>query len=1170
MSVVPQIRAFDTLTPTNETFKRLTIHEGSVIEGKTSFYLILYERPSNVEDTQALLTRHGIGVVECELDDIYEFYNAVNADSRTLFICRSSKDLYSPKVLCCSNVHKFELIEPSNGEKTILCIEDVKRKFEFTFNDSVEASHWIEAYLKPSTTDLDSKSNKRFQTSFKFKDKSDESEMDSLLEVRPDIKRQCLRLIRRLLRSWLFWKRLIRNRPRKIHLNSPFPAKSKNNFVFTHRLPMLLHWNHHIIMLTERNDLWCLDFTSESEPLWNRSWPKIPPTVLSCITISSDTIYALGINGNIYSISLGLREKNLSEWKEVKVSPEIPKNLQKIHDQNGTVYGITEDGAVWKFTLDNPYGSLSAQEFPNSKFSGIVSNYNSSEIGKDDILVYDSNSNVFSLDFTAQKSKRVLRGNVRMGQLTQLMLSCTERPMIFNIQESEKGTTQIHLNHLSMLRWNTLDLSLDHLLTHTILIPTQQGCKLIGVDSFNTIYTKSIHDLYESKPWVENWILPMPEKASYWNSDIGWEKIPVPLSGGFRDLSVSGDGSVWGLTQDMSVWSLGVEGGGWWKPINGQFTCISVGMKNNVWAVDIEGDVYCQLRDNIWIKDGESLGFRCVNVGSDGVIWGLDRAGYLWRRMESGWKRLTGDEFYDNFTGSQERKLSWKNIQGKLQTISVGNVENVWATTIYNQVYQHTFQSGWKLIPKIKLKSVTVGSDGIVWGIDPFMDIYRYAGDNKFVLENGKLKSVHTGNSNNVWGLGCDGSIWRRLLNVPDVCYDKDFSKNALLCANLSCIVYDPTEKIEERLSNMNLKLKKYLIGGVGVEDSFGFIACNSNSITIVFRGTRSWKDIFADVDMSTTDFYAEISYSNIRVHRGFARYYNALKDQIFRMIDTLIAELGGPEKVENVYLTGHSLGGAMAILCSVDLTNYLVKRYGPQPANFLQCLTYGAPPVGDVEFRQYWITLQTVMRGYHFQDPSDDVCHGDMSVMHRLPINLFTLGFNHVPSAIRLRKGKGHSILNYINLLQELLPPSTSTQYLRLMQITIVTGKNSLAPWYHFDGPGTWGRVSLLLGDFRPDSYYVQIYPLESLLRQSFGHGNTDSFFIDVAGVFQPSQMRHFTIKFEKIGLFKDSWLLDGIEFKLDGKIVYKETNLLAILDDKNSTFDGELDINNPRIESK
>ncbi|KAK9659751.1 hypothetical protein K7432_018568 [Basidiobolus ranarum] len=307
------------------------------------------------------------------------------------------------------------------------------------------------------------------------------------------------------------------------------------------------------------------------------------------------------------------------------------------------------------------------------------------------------------------------------------------------------------------------------------------------------------------------------------------------------------------------------------------------------------------------------------------------------------------------------------------------------------------------------------------------MDIYRYVGSNKFEVENGKLRSVHTGNGNNVWGLGCDGSVWRRLVNTQDACTDKDFTKNALLCANLSSIVYDLSEKIEERLRNMGLTIKTYLKGGVGVEDSFGFLAHNSNAIVIAFRGTRSWKDIFADVDLLMTDFYTEKSYSNIRVHRGFARYYNALKSQIFGIVDTLIAEMGGPEKVEHIYVTGHSLGGAMAVLCSVDLTNYIVEHYGPRCANFLQCLTYGAPPVGNVEFRQYWITLQTAMRGYHFQDPSDGVCHGDASIIHSLPINLFTLGYNHVPSAIRLRIGEGHRILNYIDVLKELVAPCTS-----------------------------------------------------------------------------------------------------------------------------------------------
>ncbi|ORX78977.1 hypothetical protein K493DRAFT_157866, partial [Basidiobolus meristosporus CBS 931.73] len=175
-----------------------------------------------------------------------------------------------------------------------------------------------------------------------------------------------------------------------------------------------------------------------------------------------------------------------------------------------------------------------------------------------------------------------------------------------------------------------------------------------------------------------------------------------------------------------------------WKPVSGQFTCISVGMRNNIWAVDVEGDAYYQLQDNVWVKDGKSHGFKCVNVGSDGVIWGLDLSGYLWQRAENG----------------------WRNVQGNLKSIAVGNAENIWAITVYNQVYQYTSQYGWKIVPRVRLNSITVGNDGAIWGTDSFMDVYRYAGNGKFTTESGKLRSVHTGNSNNIWGLGSDGSVW--------------------------------------------------------------------------------------------------------------------------------------------------------------------------------------------------------------------------------------------------------------------------------------------------------------------------------------------------------------------------------------------------------------------------
>ncbi|KAK9760157.1 hypothetical protein K7432_016115, partial [Basidiobolus ranarum] len=635
---------------------RLILCEGHATQDQTSLYLILYEHPFSIEDTQILLTRHGIGATQCDLEDIYEFYNSVNVDSRTLFICHSSEKLESPKILSCINIQKFQLVESLDAQKSTIHIETLKRKFEFTFNDPLEASRWIKAYFEPSTNPYcDSEPEERLSN---IPDgQLDESIADSLAEVKPKIKRKCLRLVRQIIRRWSRLRKSIKNKPRRISLDLPFSRESKNNFVYPPRLPMLLHWNHHLIVLTEHNDLWCLDFTSQSDPLWTKSWPTAPPTTLSCIAINNNTMYALGTNEKIYIVSLGsTEEKNIVEWREVRVDSEIPKRLRILHGQSDAIFGMTEEGIAWKFTLDNPYGNLSAQEFKNGRFSGIVSNFMPSEIGAGRLLVYDSNSNVFSLDFQTGRSRKILRGNVEMGQLTQLILHFAGRPIIFNVQESDHGTTQIHLNHLSMFRWNTLDLSLDHLLTHTTLIQTQNGWRLFAVDSFNTVYTKDIENLEENPPWVENWLIPLPEKASYRNSDQGWEKIPTSLKGGFRDLSVSGDGAVWGLAQDMSVWSLGVEGDGWWKPIDGEFTCISVGMKNNIWVVDTEGDVFYRLRDNVWAKDSESRGFKCVNVGSDGVVWGLDLTGHLWQRAENGWKQPTAEDLDDDSEDAEARK----------------------------------------------------------------------------------------------------------------------------------------------------------------------------------------------------------------------------------------------------------------------------------------------------------------------------------------------------------------------------------------------------------------------------------------------------------------------------------------------------------------------------------
>lgn len=55
-------------------------------------------------------------------------------------------------------------------------------------------------------------------------------------------------------------------------------------------------------------------------------------------------------------------------------------------------------------------------------------------------------------------------------------------------------------------------------------------------------------------------------------------------------------------------------------------------------------------------------------------------------------------------------------------------------------------------------------------------------------------------------------------------------------------------------------------------------------------------------------------------VHSGFLSAYDSVKVKVLRLVDQLTAD-ASPERPWKVFVTGHSLGGALATLAAYDLT---------------------------------------------------------------------------------------------------------------------------------------------------------------------------------------------------------------------------------------------------------
>lgn len=100
-------------------------------------------------------------------------------------------------------------------------------------------------------------------------------------------------------------------------------------------------------------------------------------------------------------------------------------------------------------------------------------------------------------------------------------------------------------------------------------------------------------------------------------------------------------------------------------------------------------------------------------------------------------------------------------------------------------------------------------------------------------------------------------------------------------------------------------------------------------AMVIAFRGSSDLHDYLTDSRCKLTSFF-----SGQKVHEGF-----------LRAIDSVIVEVAqrAAATVKPIFVTGHSLGGALAILC--------VEAIRARKVDVQGCYTFGQPRVGNKEF---------------------------------------------------------------------------------------------------------------------------------------------------------------------------------------------------------------------------
>ena len=171
--------------------------------------------------------------------------------------------------------------------------------------------------------------------------------------------------------------------------------------------------------------------------------------------------------------------------------------------------------------------------------------------------------------------------------------------------------------------------------------------------------------------------------------------------------------------------------------------------------------------------------------------------------------------------------------------------------------------------------------------------------------------------------------------------------KTAILCANLSTLVYT---KFDDKLSKKLKKIFPYVLyfDNKGTQ---AVVAHDKQRIAIIFRGTEPTE--FKDVKADLKTWPKRSDEVQGRVHSGFS---SAL-DKVWGELEGVVDECVKQYDIKEVLFTGHSLGGALAVVAAAR-SKYVGEVY-----------TYGQPRVGNPKYAK-----QVKSKVYRFVNNNDVV----------------------------------------------------------------------------------------------------------------------------------------------------------------------------------------------------
>jgi triacylglycerol lipase len=205
---------------------------------------------------------------------------------------------------------------------------------------------------------------------------------------------------------------------------------------------------------------------------------------------------------------------------------------------------------------------------------------------------------------------------------------------------------------------------------------------------------------------------------------------------------------------------------------------------------------------------------------------------------------------------------------------------------------------------------------------------------------------------------------------MPIELYEDAFGdpRNAHALALAAAIAYEPQPRGGE-LFRSEFGMEATLVAS---DNTQAYVAANPQHVLVAFRGSEAPTSIDGLKDWLLTDAVNLLIMPEGRLGTDFAaigvgaRFHKGFMGALAEIWDPLVAAVEAEtRKVDRpLWITGHSLGGALALLAT-----WLFKRRG---IGIHQVYTYGAPMVGNAEVAQAYAREfpNRIFRYVNLQDP--------------------------------------------------------------------------------------------------------------------------------------------------------------------------------------------------------